>query len=68
MAAARSVTLPEGADQLDELPIRFPRTPEGAAAAEATKNRYGGLDYEFALQVMRTYVAPNLAATYEHHR
>jgi hypothetical protein len=61
---ARHVALPAGADQIDELPVGFPRTPEGAAAAEVAKDRYSStLDYQLANTVARVYLAPELAAT-----
>ncbi len=60
---ARQVVLPEGKDQIEEFPVGFPRTPEGAAAAEVTKDRYGTtLDYQLANTVARIYLAPTLTA------
>jgi hypothetical protein len=61
---ARQVTLPAGTDQIDELPVGFPQTPEGAAAAEVAKDRYSStLDYHLANTVARVYLAPELATT-----
>jgi hypothetical protein len=58
------VTLPAGTDQIDELPVGFPQTPEGAAAAEVAKDRYSStLDYQLANTVARVYLAPDFAAT-----
>ncbi|MGH8774406.1 MAG: hypothetical protein ACRDWI_04285 [Jiangellaceae bacterium] len=58
------MTLPAGTDQIDELPVGFPHTPEGAAAAEVAKDRYSStLDYRLANTVARVYLAPELAAT-----
>jgi hypothetical protein len=61
---ARQVTLPAGTGQIDELPVGFPQTPEGAAAAEVAKDRYSStLDYHLANTVARVYLAPELATT-----
>jgi hypothetical protein len=60
----RQVTLPAGSDQIDELPVGFPHTPEGAAAAEVAKDRYSStLDYRLANSVARVYLTPAMAAT-----
>ena len=59
----RQVVLPLGSDQIDELPVGFPQSPD-AAAAEVAKDRYSStLDYELANLVARVYMAPELAAT-----
>ena len=61
---ARQVKLPAGSDQIEELPVGFPHTPEGAAAAEVAKDRYSStLDYRLANTVARVYFAPPLTAT-----
>ena len=61
---ARQVALPANTDQIDELPVGFPQTPEGAAAAEVAKDRYSStLDYQLANTVAQVYLAPELAAT-----
>jgi hypothetical protein len=60
----RQVTLPAGTDQIDELPVGFPHTAEGAAATEVAKDRYSStLDYRLANSVARVYLAPAMAAT-----
>jgi hypothetical protein len=60
----RQVTLPAGTDQIDELPVAFPHTPEGAAAAEVAKDRYSStVDYRLSNLVARVYLAPELAPT-----
>jgi hypothetical protein len=61
---ARQVTLPASTDQIDELPVGFPPTPDGAVAAEVAKDRYSStLDYRLANMVARVYLAPELVTT-----
>lgn len=58
----RRVVLPTGAEQIDEYPVRFPHTPEGAASLVVAVTRYSGtLDYAIADEVVRLYADPSIA-------
>ncbi|WP_158009694.1 hypothetical protein [Carbonactinospora thermoautotrophica] len=62
VAPARWVTLPAGAAQVDEYPVRFPHTPEGAAALAVAAVEYGwSLDPEHSTRVAALYAAPQVA-------
>lgn len=59
VAPARRVILPAGNEQVDEYPVKFPHTPEGAAAVAVAMTRYSAsLDYDTASEVLRLYAAP----------
>ncbi|MGQ0463977.1 MAG: hypothetical protein ACT4QG_01530 [Sporichthyaceae bacterium] len=62
-APERRVVLPIGAEQVDEYPMRFPHTPEGAAAAAVSLTRYSAsLDYVVVDEVLRLYAMSTDAA------
>jgi hypothetical protein len=55
---ARAV-LPAGGDQVDEYPVSFPHTVEGAAAAAVAVTRYSAsLDFAAVSEVLRLYAIP----------
>lgn len=57
-APERRVVLPVGTEQVDEYPVKFPYTPEGAAAAAVAMTRFSAtLDYAIANEVMRLYAS-----------
>jgi hypothetical protein len=61
---ARQVTLPAGTKRIEEYPVGFPRTPQGAAAAEVAKDVYiATTDYAQANRILRLYMAAHLAQT-----
>jgi hypothetical protein len=62
---SRRVVLPAGSEQVDEYPVRFPHTPQGAAAAAVAVSRYSAsLDYAVVDEVLRLYaVSGQQAAT-----
>ena len=60
---ARQVTLPPASKRIGDYPVGFPKTPQGAAAAEVAKDRFGStLDYAEANQLARVYTSPDLAS------
>lgn len=62
-APSRRVVLPTGSEQVDEYPMRFPHTPEGAVAAAVSLTRYSAsLDYVVVDEVIRLYAMPGEAA------
>lgn len=57
-APARRMVLPAGAERVDEYPVKFPFSVEGAAAAAVATTRYAAtLDYLTASEVLRLYAA-----------
>jgi hypothetical protein len=61
-APDRRVVLPAGGAQVDEYPVSFPHTPEGAAAAAVALTRYSAsLDYASASEVLRLHTTAGAA-------